>query len=90
VTAGLDGGAMNRIVPCTAAMMEVKSAMGVIVAAPTAGACAALPGAARAVAERMPREPRCTALGGLSVTPTSLAIKQRLAERKACGCRRCP
>jgi L-serine dehydratase len=33
--------------------MEVKSAMGVIVAAPTAGACAALPGAVIAMAEAM-------------------------------------
>jgi L-serine dehydratase len=39
--------------------------------------------AAKAVAERMPREHRCTALGGLSVTPTSLAIEKRL---QACGC----
>jgi len=40
----LDGGALNRIVLYVTAMMEVKSSMGVIVAAPTAGACAALPG----------------------------------------------
>jgi L-serine dehydratase len=33
--------------------MEVKSSMGVIVAAPTAGSCAALPGAVIAVAESM-------------------------------------
>ena len=33
--------------------MEVKSAMGVIVAAPTAGACAALPGAVIGMAEEM-------------------------------------
>lgn len=215
----LDGGALNRIVLYVTAMMEVKSSMGVIVAAPTAGACAALPGAvigmaeemklgeeemvraflaagligvfiatrwtfaaevggcqaeggsaaamsaaalvtlaggtreqavaaaslamqsmlglicdpvanrveapclgknvmaaanalscanmaladfdplipfdevvdaAKAVAEKMPREHRCTALGGLSVTPTSLKIEAKLAARKACGCRRCP
>lgn len=215
----LDGGALNRIVLYVTAMMEVKSSMGVIVAAPTAGACAALPGAviamaeemklgeeemarallaaglvgvfiatrwtfaaevggcqaeggsaaamsaaalitlaggtrdqavaaaslamqsmlglicdpianrveapclgknvmaasnalacanmamadfdplipidevidaAKAVAEKMPREHRCTALGGLSVTPTSLKIEARLAARKACGCKRCP
>ncbi len=49
----LDGGAMNRIVLYVAALMEVKSAMGVIVAAPTAGACAALPGAVIATAEAM-------------------------------------
>ena len=34
--------------------------------------------AAKAVAERMPREHRRTALGGLAVTPTSLAIQKRL------------
>jgi len=45
------------------------------------------------VAEQMPRELRCTALGGLSITPTSLAIEARLAGRLAvacgsgCGCR---
>jgi L-serine dehydratase len=47
---------------------------------------------AKRVAEQMPREVRCTALGGLSITPTSLAIEARLAKRKAacgagsCGC----
>jgi L-serine dehydratase len=215
----LDGGALNRTVLYVTAMMEVKSSMGVIVAAPTAGACAALPGAviamaeemklgeeemaraflaaglvgvfiatrwtfaaevggcqaeggsaaamsaaalvtlaggtrdqavaaaslamqsmlglicdpianrveapclgknvmaasnalacanmaladfdplipfdevvdaAKAVAEKMPREHRCTALGGLSVTPTSLKLEAKLAARKACNCRRCP
>jgi L-serine dehydratase len=39
----IDGGVLNRIVLLTTAMMEVKSSMGVIVAAPTAGACAAFP-----------------------------------------------
>jgi L-serine dehydratase len=46
----LDGGLLNTIVPYVTAMMEVKSSMGVIVAAPTAGACAALPGTCVAVA----------------------------------------
>jgi len=41
----LDAGLMNRIVLYVTALMEVKSSMGVIVAAPTAGACAALPAA---------------------------------------------
>ena len=49
----LDGGALNRIVLYVSALMEVKSAMGVIVAAPTAGACAALPGAVIGMAEAM-------------------------------------
>jgi L-serine dehydratase len=47
----LDGGALNRMILYVTALMEVKSAMGVIVAAPTAGACAALPGAVIAMAE---------------------------------------
>jgi len=49
----LDGGALNRIVLYVTALMEVKSSMGVIVAAPTAGACAGLPGAVIAMAEAM-------------------------------------
>ncbi len=39
------GDANNRIIMYVSAMMEVKSSMGVIVAAPTAGSCGALPGA---------------------------------------------
>jgi L-serine dehydratase len=38
--------------------------------------------AARSVSERMPREHRCTGLGGLAATPTSIAIKDRL---EGCG-----
>jgi L-serine dehydratase len=49
----LDGGALNLIILYVTALMEVKSSMGVIVAAPTAGACAALPGAVVAMAESM-------------------------------------
>jgi len=40
----LDAGMLNRIILYVSAMMEVKSSMGVIVAAPTAGSCGALPG----------------------------------------------
>lgn len=47
----LPGGALNRAVLYVTALMEVKSSMGVIVAAPTAGACAALPGVVIAMAE---------------------------------------
>ncbi|MGE9270084.1 MAG: L-serine ammonia-lyase, iron-sulfur-dependent, subunit alpha [Verrucomicrobiales bacterium] len=49
----LNAGALNRVVLYVTALMEVKSSMGVIVAAPTAGACAALPGAVIAMAEEM-------------------------------------
>jgi L-serine dehydratase len=41
----LDAGVLDTVVSYVTALMEVKSAMGVIVAAPTAGACGALPGA---------------------------------------------
>lgn len=49
----LDGGILNQIILYVTAMMEVKSAMGVIVAAPTAGACAGLPGACIGAAHAM-------------------------------------
>jgi L-serine dehydratase len=42
---------------------------------------------ARRVGDQLPRELRCTALGGLSITPTSHAIEQKLAARRSrCGC----
>ncbi len=40
----VEGDVLNNSVMYTSAMMEVKSSMGVIVAAPTAGSCGALPG----------------------------------------------
>jgi len=39
--------------------------------------------AAKRVSARMPRELRCTALGGLSTTPTSKRIERELAARPA-------
>ncbi len=47
----LDGGILNRAILYVTALMEVKSAMGVIVAAPTAGSCATFPGTTVAAAE---------------------------------------
>lgn len=44
---------LNRIIMNVTAIMEVKSSMGVIVAAPTAGSCGALPGAVMAVADAL-------------------------------------
>lgn len=43
----------NRIICYVSAIMEVKSSMGVIVAAPTAGSCGAMPGAVLAVGHAM-------------------------------------
>ncbi|MFN2156465.1 MAG: L-serine ammonia-lyase, iron-sulfur-dependent, subunit alpha [Anaerolineae bacterium] len=55
LTAGqlLDAGILNRMILYVTAIMECKSAMGTIVAAPTAGACGALPGACIGAAEAM-------------------------------------
>lgn len=41
----LDGGLLNSMIAYVTALMEAKSAMEVIVAAPTAGSCATFPGA---------------------------------------------
>ncbi|MGD8815189.1 MAG: L-serine ammonia-lyase, iron-sulfur-dependent, subunit alpha [Anaerolineales bacterium] len=41
----INAGVLNQIILYTTALMESKSAMGLIVAAPTAGACGGLPGA---------------------------------------------
>ncbi len=49
----LEAGLLNSIIRDVTALMEVKSAMGVIVAAPTAGACAALPGTCLAAADAL-------------------------------------
>jgi L-serine dehydratase len=53
----LDGGILNQMILSITALMEVKSAMGVIVAAPTAGACGGLPGACIGAASAMGLSP---------------------------------
>ena len=54
----------NAIIRSVTAIMEVKSSMGVIVAAPTAGSCGAMPGAVLAVANALGKsnEEKCEAL----------------------------
>ncbi|MEP7111210.1 MAG: L-serine ammonia-lyase, iron-sulfur-dependent, subunit alpha [Ferruginibacter sp.] len=47
------GDANNTVIMYVSSMMEVKSSMGVIVAAPTAGSCGALPGAIIGMAESL-------------------------------------
>ena len=49
----LDGGILNQIILYITAMMEIKSSMGVIVAAPTAGACGTIPGSLLGAANEM-------------------------------------
>lgn len=43
----------NRIIRYVSALMEMKSSMGIIVAAPTAGSCGAMPGAVLAIADAL-------------------------------------
>ena len=47
----LDGGMLNKALLYVTALMETKSSMGVIVAAPTAGSCATFPATCLAAAE---------------------------------------
>ena len=49
----IGGETNNRTIMYVSAIMEVKSSMGVIVAAPTAGSCGALPGAIFGIAHSM-------------------------------------
>ncbi len=49
----LEGGILNQIILYVTAMMEIKSSMGVIVAAPTAGACGTIPGSLIGAASMM-------------------------------------
>ncbi len=50
------GDVLNRIILYVSAMMEMKSSMGVIIAAPTAGSCGALPGAVLGVSDAMEKD----------------------------------
>ena len=52
----LPSGLINAVVGYTISMMEVKSSMGVIVAAPTAGSCAVLPGAVFGAAKELDKD----------------------------------
>jgi L-serine dehydratase len=49
----IGGEVINKIILYVTAIMEVKSSMGLIVAAPTAGSCGALPGAILGIADSM-------------------------------------
>lgn len=65
----LDGGLLNLMIPYVTALMEAKSSMEVIVAAPTAGSCATFPGALLATIDQTgtddERAERALLTGGL-------------------------
>lgn len=83
----LDGGMLNRMVLYATAMMEVKSAMGVIVAAPTAGSCGTLPGACIGAAEFLDLGEKEIAKGLLAAGLIGVFIAARSTfAAEECGC----
>ncbi|MFH1762611.1 MAG: L-serine ammonia-lyase, iron-sulfur-dependent, subunit alpha [Gemmatimonadota bacterium] len=83
----LDAGVLNRIILYVSAIMEVKSSMGVIVAAPTAGSCGALPGSVVGVGhalglstEEMARAMLAAGIIGVFITAGSTFAAE------VCGC----
>jgi L-serine dehydratase len=83
----LEAGLLNAIIRDVTALMEVKSAMGVIVAAPTAGACAALPGTCLAVADALGvgDEEAAQALLAAGLIGVLVAFRTTFAA-EVCGC----
>jgi len=83
----LDGGILNRIIPNVTALMEVKSSMGVIVAAPTAGSCGALPGACIGAAQAMGLDRDAITRGMLAAGIIGVFITARSTfAAELCGC----
>jgi L-serine dehydratase len=83
----IGGSQLKKVIAYITALMETKSAMGVIVAAPTAGSCAALPGTLLAVADEFGFDDH-TALEGLlaaGMVGVLIAMKSTFAAEE-CGC----
>ena len=83
----LDAGVLNRVILYVSAIMEVKSSMGVVVAAPTAGSCGALAGtvvgfghALGLTSEEMARALLAAGLVGVFITAGSTFAAE------VCGC----
>ena len=83
----LPGDVLNRIILYVTAVMEMKSSMGVIVAAPTAGSCGALPGAIFGVCDAMglDRSRRIEALLGAGLMGVFITARSTFAAEVA-GC----
>lgn len=83
----LDAGLLNQMVLYTTAMMETKSSMGLIVAAPTAGSCGTLPGALLAAGEclNLSDEQIAKAMLAAGLTGIFIAHGSTFAA-EVCGC----
>jgi L-serine dehydratase len=83
----LEAGVLNLIIAYVTALMEVKSSMGVIVAAPTAGACGALPGACVGAGHSMGLGREAMARGMLAAGLIGIFIAHRSTfAAEVCGC----
>ncbi|NCG26285.1 MAG: serine dehydratase [Verrucomicrobiales bacterium] len=81
------GDVLNRIILYVSSMMEMKSSMGVIVAAPTAGSCGALPGAILGVSDAMEKsmDQRIDAMFAAGIVGVFIASGATFAAEEA-GC----
>ncbi|MDZ4133473.1 MAG: L-serine ammonia-lyase, iron-sulfur-dependent, subunit alpha, partial [Dethiobacteria bacterium] len=83
----LGGEQVKRLITYVTAIMETKSAMGVIVAAPTAGSCAGLPGTLLATAEELGLNETDTAKGLLAAGLVGVLIATASTfAAEECGC----
>jgi len=83
----LDGGILNRMTLYVTALMEMKSAMGIVVAAPTAGSCGGLPGACIAAGHAMgcSRDEMTKAMLAAGMIGIFIAAHSTFAA-EVCGC----
>ncbi|WP_136810745.1 L-serine ammonia-lyase, iron-sulfur-dependent, subunit alpha [Desulfosediminicola flagellatus] len=83
----LNLGVLDQIIPYVTALMENKSAMGVIVAAPTAGSCGGMPGTVMAVADTMKLDRQAKARGLLAAGVIGVLIATKSTfSAEICGC----
>ena len=82
-----DVGMLNNIIHYVTVLMEVKSSMGVIIAAPTAGSCGALPGTLIAAAEYLGKDDTEIAKAMLVAGLIGIFICNRSTfAAEVCGC----
>jgi len=83
----LNLGILDTIIPNVTALMEVKSAMGVIVAAPTAGSCGGLPGALSGIGTHYNLDAEAKARGLLAAGVIGVLIATASTfSAEVCGC----
>lgn len=83
----IGGDQIRKVISNITAVMETKSAMGVIVAAPTAGSCAVLPGTLTAVAEEMDLDDEAVYRGLMAAGMVGILIAGRSTfAAEECGC----